>query len=308
MQLIKHDDDGAEIVKLDLCGPSMGNQGICWLTGYSGLMHAPRTPVRESWSYQEGSTPSDFPRVDERILDFRLGTKGDTPGLWERIDSLLWDVLKFKEDATLRVFSDMSGYRDLKIRLDRKPNDQMLLDPSVTQHMVWSVTAVACDPWWYAPEIESTFIKASGVNGEGFITLQNPADQECWVQFASNELTAPTTVTLPDGIAKYPSGHPKVGQQVTHTLPSLGVGKSFLVDTHPLEETLQVMDDSQEWAKMRSEDFLFSIPPHTPPTQVPIKIVGGTATTEVTAFMKQRFDRPWGGEASWYTAPPLVTV
>lgn len=302
MQLILQDDDGVDQIILDVCGPNMGGQGICWLTGYSGLMHAPRTPVRESWAYQEGSTPSDFPRVDERIIDFRLSTKGDTPLLWEQIDSLLWQVLGFRHDAVLRVYSDMSGYRDLKIRLDRKPSDQMLMDPGVTTHMIWSITAVACDPWWYGEEIESTFIKAAG-NGVGTITLQNPADQECWVQYASAEITATQTWTLPDALGVYPTGHQLAGQQVTHTLPALGVGKSFLVDTHPLEETLQVMDDSQEWAKMRSEDFLFSLPPGTPPTQVPIKVVNGNAAAQVTAFMTQRYDRPWGGEASWYTSP-----
>lgn len=295
MQLILRDDDGNDLIVLDVCGPGMGAQGICWLSGYSGLMHAPRTPVRESWAYQEGSTPSDFPRVDERIIDFRLATKGDTPLMWEQIDSLLWRVLGFKHDAILRVFSDMSGYRDLKIRLDRKPNDQMTFDPGFTNHMVWAITAVACDPWWYAPEITSTFTKGSG-DGNGTLTLQNPADQECWVQYANGEIQVAETWTLPDGIAKYPTGHAKAGQNVTHTLPQLGVGKSFLVDTHPLEEMLQVMDDSQEWAKMRSEAFLYAIPPHTPSTQVPIKLVGGNAASTVTAFMKQRYDRPFGGE------------
>ena len=295
MQLILRDANDVDLIVLDICGPEMGGQGICLLSGFTGFMHAPRTPVRESWAYQEGSTPSDFPRVDERLLDFRLATKGDTPELWETIDSLLWEVLGFKHDCYLRYYTaDRTSWREIKIRLDRKPSDTITYDPSVTKHMVWAITAVACDPWWYSTTLVSTWTNTDG-SGIGNLILQNDADQECWVQFASNTLTSTQTWTLPDSVMRYPVGHPKAGQNVTHTLPALGVGQEFLVDTYPLHETLTVMDGSLQWAKMRAEDFLYSIPAHTPPTQVPVKVVGGTTASSVSAFMTQRWDRPFGG-------------
>lgn len=293
MQLILQDDDDNDEIVIDICGPNMGNQGICLLSGYSGLMHAPRTSIRESWAYQEGSTPSDFPRVEERILDIRLSTKGDTPYLWETIDSLLWKVLTFKRDAILRVFSDMSGFRDLKVRLERKPNDQMTFDPGYTQFMIWDITLVACDPWWRSTELISSWTNTAGT-GSGTLIFENPADQECWVEFAGDEITATETWTLPDGIAKYPTGHALAGQQVKHTLPALAPGRDFLVQTHPLEETLMVMDGTQQWAKLKSEEFLFSLPPELEPTEVPVSLAGGTTSSTISAFMTQRHDRPWG--------------
>lgn len=299
MQLILRDDDGNDIVVLDICGPDMGGQGICLLTGMSGLMHAPRTPVRESSAYQEGSTPSDFPRVDERIIDFRLGTKGDTEEIWEQIESLLWTVLGFKHDCYLRMYSKGgTQWRELKIRLDRKPKDDMTYVPGLTKHQAWSITAVACDPWWYSETLTSSWVKTVGTTtANGLLIVENAADQECWLQFASNEITNNSTWKLPDALGKYPAGHALAGQQVTHTLPLLTAGQDFLVDTHPLAETLQVLDDSQQWAKMKAEAFLYPLAPHTPPTAIPISVTGGTAASSVTVFMTQRWDRPFGGEA-----------
>lgn len=297
MQLILRDDFGNDLITLDICGPDMGGQGICLLSGFTGFMHAPRTPIRESWAYQEGSTPSDFPRVDERIIDFRLGTKGDTAEMWERIDSLLWKVLGFKHDCYLRYYTaDRKSWRELKIRLDRKPADTINYEPSVTKHMVWAITAVACDPWWYSTELVSSWTNTAGT-GVGELILRNDADQECWVTYSSGTLTTSQTWTLPDGIMRYPVGHPLAGQNVTHTLPALGPGQEFLVDTHPLKETLSVMDATLQWAKMRSEDFIYPLAAHTPPTVVPVKVVGGTTASTVAAFMTQRWDRPFGGEA-----------
>jgi len=296
MRLILRNSVGADVIWLDISGAdACGSQGISLLAGYTGLMHTPRTPVRESWSYQEGSTPSDFPRVDERLIDLRLATRGTTPAIWQQIEDLLWTVLTFKYDAILRFFdADGIGYRDLKVRLDRKPTDTTPLDPLVTKFFIWEVTLVACDPFWRAPIITSTWTNSAGT-GTGTLALQNPADQDCWVEFAGPTIVATETWTLPDGIAKYPAGHALAGQNVRHTLPALAPGREFFVQTHPLRETLEVRDASQQWAKMRSEEFNFALAPFTPVTTVPVSLVGGNTASSVTAFMTQRWDRPVGG-------------
>lgn len=307
MQLIKRDLDissptyGNDEIVIDILGPNMKNQGVCLLSQFSGLHHAPRTPVRESWAYQEGSTPGDFPRIDERMIDIRLGTQGNTTLDWERIDSQLWEVLKFDQDCILRIESMISEPREIKVRMDRKPKDNMTFDTASQNLMIWEITLVASDPWWYSTTLTSSWTNTGGT-GSGFITLQNPGDVQCWVQYASNQFTTTQTWTLPDGVAIWPAGstdslgHDISGQNVTHTLPSLAPGQEFLVDTYPLNETLSVRDGSQAWARMNSEAFLYSLPPRTLPTQVPVKVSGGTTASEVTAYMVLRWDRPFGGE------------
>jgi hypothetical protein len=292
-QLIKRDFDtssptyGEDLMTLDLLGPNSAMQGVSLGQTLSGFYHVPRTPIRQSWSYQEGSIPSDFPRVEERLLDFRLITRGATAAEWERVDSMLWQILTYTDDCVIRVTSGTSEPRELKLRLDRKPKDAWTFDPGTQHHYVWDITAVACDPYWYGRELTSTWTNNAGT-GSGYLTLQNPSDVECWVQFASNTITGSVTWTLPDGI----SGR-------TLALPTLTSGQEFLVNTYPLAETLSVMDNSQAWAKMNAKAFLYSIPPGTPPTQVPVSVVGGNASTSITAYMSQRFERPWSVTAPW---------
>jgi hypothetical protein len=304
-QLIKRDLDpnsptyGNDQIVLDILGPNKGAQGVCMLQTFAGIYHAPRTPVRQSWAYQEGSTPSDFPRVEERTIDIRLSTQGVTQLDWERVDSQLWEVLRFDRDCILRIESMLSPPRELKVRLDRKPKDSMTFDTASQNLMIWEMTLVASDPWYYSATLTSSWTNTSG-SGTGYITLQNPADVECWVQYSCNQIVSGTQVwTLPDGVALWPAGstdangHDISGTNVTHTLPSLGVGQEFLVDTYPLNPTLMVRDGSQAWARMNAEAFLYSLPPRTPPTQVPVKVTGGTTSTTLTAYMTQRWDRPW---------------
>lgn len=301
-QLIKRDFDtssptfGQDLMVVDILGPGSTAQGIGMLQTFSGFYHVPRTPVRQSWAYQEGSTPSDFPRVEERLLDFRLITRGRTAAEWEQVDAMLWQILTFTQDCILRVSSATNAPREIKIRLDRKPKDAMTFDPGTQRHMVWDVTAVACDPYWYGPELTSSWTNSAGT-GSGYLTLENPSDVECWVQFASGQLTTTQTWTLPDGVS---------GGSVT--LPALTPGKEFFVDTYPLAETLMVLDDSQMWAAMNAKAFLYALPPETPPTQVPVSVVGGNTTSTVTAYMIQRYDRPWSVQAPWKNTAPGLNI
>lgn len=305
MTLIKRDRDvysptyGEDLDAIPILDDT-ASSGVCLLKGFSGLYHAPRTHVKETGAYQEGVTLSDFPRVDERIIDLRIATKGTSAVNWEETDSHLWEILTFREDAVLRVES-ASVTRELNVRLERKPADQMDFIPGQVRHMVWAVTLIACDPWWYSSTLESTWVRGTTplVDGayHGTVTVANYADQECWLEWAGKKIVVPEQWTLPDGVALYPYDHADAGDPITHPLPLLGVDKDFLVQTHPLQETLQVMDDSLMWAAMKAEEFVFPLKRRTEPTVVPVKLVGGNAASQISVFMVQRWDRPWGGQA-----------
>lgn len=300
-QLIKRDFDpssptyGQDLMTLDILGPGSAAQGVAMGENLSGFYHAPRTPVRQSWAFQEGSTASPFPRVEERLLDFRLITRGYTAAEWERIDSMLWNILTFDQDCVMRVSSTTSAPREIRLRLDRKPKDSWLHDPGTHHFQAWDITAVACDPYWYGPEIKSTWKNTTG-SGSGYLQFSNPADVECWVQFACDGIIGTETWSLPDGL----SG-------TKQTLPPLASGQEFLVDTYPLAWTLMVLDDSQAWAKMKSKAFLYSIPPQTiTPVNVPVSVTGGNTQSSVTAYMIQRYDRPWSVPAPWKIGVPTL--
>lgn len=312
MQLIQRDLNpnsatyGQDFLTIDILGPNMKQQGVCLLSNFSGLYHTPKSPVRVSWAFQEGSTPSMFPRVDERILDIRLGTQGNTQLEWEMIEQQLWSILRMDQDCILRIYSEISRPRELTVRLDRKPKDVMQYDPSAQNLMIWDITLVACDPYWYSEILTSTWTN-TGHTGSGFLTYANPGDVECWVQIASAQFDVGTTQTwtLPDGIAVYPPGTRNAlgasiaGQPMTVTLPPLAAGNEFLVDTYPNARMLSVRTGNQAWALMNGVFFVNSIPPNTPPTQVPVSVSGGDGNSSVTAYMTIRWDRPYGGSVSF---------
>lgn len=311
-QLILRDADttsptyGADLITLDILGPHGGEQGIHLLEGsWDDLFHAPIVQVRdEQGAYEEGTTLGEFPRVNERPVKIQLGTIGRTLREWETIDDLLWQVLGPRWDAYLRVYSQISEPRELKLRWDTPPKPITTIDPGVTQALAWDVPLLACDPYWYGEEIvtsikRSQMTEVNATTGapqpgsgvwQGTVLAQNPADVECWPTFNSNELTTSTTVSLPDGLS---------GRLVE--LPPLDAGKEFLVYTYPLIQTLWVRDGSQEWANMAASDFESSIPVHTTtPVPIPIRIVGGTADTEIMMVLPQRFTRFMGGDGLVY--------
>ncbi|MRH85991.1 hypothetical protein GFY24_00675 [Nocardia sp. SYP-A9097] len=311
MQLILRDNTagsptfGHDLIVLDLLGPRGGEQGIHLLEGsWDDLWHAPITQVRESWAYQEGSTLDDIPRVNERLCTLKLGTIGRTTRAWEEIDDLLWRVLGPGWDCYLRAFSEISEPRELRMRWEKAPKPLTQRDPGRTKALAWEVPTLSVDPYWYAPELSfaikrSQMVEINPTTGapqsgtgvwQGTIPMLNRADVECWPQYASNGLEADTVVWLPDGLSGNTVAVPAIG--------ALGPGKEFLIRTYPLDETLLVRDDSQEWANMNGVAFESAIPAGTgSPVQVPIRIQGGTANTTITAYYSQRYTRFMGGEA-----------
>lgn len=293
---------GQDQIVLDLLGPDGGEQGIHVLEGsWDDLFHAPITQIREEHAYQEGSTLGDFPRVNERLCTLRLGTIGRTTQMWEQIDDLLWRVLGPSWDCFLRVYSTISPPRELRLRWEKEPKPLTTRDPGTTKALAWEVRTLSCDPYWYEEELHfsikrSAMVEVNPTTGvptpgtgvwQGMVPMFNPADVACWPEFSSNEFTTTTTVTLPDGL----SGH-------RVKLPPLGPGKEFWVRTYPLDETLLVRDDSQEWANMNAQAFESAVPKHTgSPVNVPIRIEGGTPDTEIAVFYPQRYTRFMGGAA-----------
>ncbi|MFE5789537.1 hypothetical protein [Rhodococcus erythropolis] len=312
--LIKRDFDPKsatyleDLLTVPIFGPNFVGQGISLLEGYSGFYHTPITQIRENYAYQEGSTPSDYPRVEERIMDFSVGVQGRSWSEFVQVETLLWFIMKppkgKRPDFVLRMYfgPGEDDWREITVRLERTPKDLMKLGPGLTTKMQWDLTALACDPYWYSRTLQDTvtFDTGSGTGANRIsqrtLVIDNFGDQECWLEYASNELTATSTFTLPDALGVYPSWHTSAGQRIYVPLPPLGVGKSFLVQTNPLQIALEAMDDSQEVANLQG-DFNNALPPHTVGAKLPVTLKGGTAQTQLSVYAIQRFDRWFGGQA-----------
>lgn len=305
MQLIKRNFDPSsdqyledEIV-IDILNGDVKSEGICMLSEFSGLYHAQRTSIRESSAYQEGSSPSHFPRVDERELTIRLATKAKTAARWEQIETILWSIIRMDQDCVLRVWTG-DTFRELKVRLAETPRDSMKYDPEYYGHMIWVIQFVASDPWWYGELITSEWVNKTAT-GSGSVYVANPADQPCFLQWASGKIYGTETWTLPDAIntAANPGDPVK-----TLTLPSVYPGDEFLVDTHPLAMPIETRSNKQLSAFLRARRFEYWLPPHTPYTELPVTLVGGSNASKIKVYCQTRWERPYGGEA-WTSIPAI---
>ncbi|ORL03404.1 hypothetical protein A6F55_09290 [Prescottella equi] len=306
---------GQDLMTIPIFGPDMGTAGISLNSGYSGFYHTPITQPRENYAYQEGSTPSEFPRVEERILDFKLGVIAKTWEQFKQIETVLWHVLKPAKgkprDFILRMYHGPGedDWRELTMRLERAPKDLFSRGPGLFKSMEWAITALACDPYWYSKTLQDTVTFDTGTGtgkdriSERTLTISNHADQECWLEYASNELTATlpapwaSTFTLPDGLGVYPAGHAKAGQRIRKDVLIQPSVRSFMVQTHPLQIPVETIPDTQASAYLRGSYFDFALPPYTVDAQLPVTLKGGNAQTQLSVYATQRWDRCFGGEA-----------
>lgn len=339
MLLIKRDLDprsatfGQDLMSIPIFGPDMGAAGISLLEGYSGFYHTPITQPRENYAYQEGSTPSDFPRVEERILDFTLCVSAKNWDQFMHIETVLWHVLKPPKgkprDFILRMYHGPGedDWREITMRLERTPKDLFKRGPGLFKSAAWALTTLACDPFWYSKTLQDTVTFDTGT-GTGAnrvstrtLTVSNLADQECWLEYASNELAVtlpapwPSTFTLPDGLGLYPPvsddqdrayfqkhgvhspAYLRQGQRIQKEVQIPTSVRSFLVQTNPLQIPLETEPETQAVANMRGNYFDFALPPYTVDAQLPVTLKGGNAQTQLSVYATQRWDRCFGGDA-----------
>lgn len=295
VQLIKRDQYGNDLIVLDVNGPREGEQGVRVLK-MEGIHHPPREATDEESAFIEGSVPG-VGRTLARIVKLTILTEETDQHPWEWVDSLLWEVMAPFEYWFLRIESKGGEEaRELTLRRHLDPEPAHHYDPGEDGKMKWIITATAHDPFFYGEQIVDEFVKTAANGGAGFVWIENPGPREAFLEWNSREVVTTETWTLPDALGKYPVGHPKAGQQVTHTLPDVGPGKHFRVDTHPLAEQLSIWSEAQGWAKMRGEQFVFRVPGRLlAPVQIPVKVVGGTNDwSGVQVIVHTRYDGPWG--------------
>lgn len=314
VQLILRSPAGEDLIVLDVLpnealGAS-GFQGITLGEDMSGLYRVPIEQTLKSWAYQEGATPSAYPRKKERRPQINLHVDGGgSPTAYGQIESLLWTVLSVKWDCFLRVYDENGEWRELRVRLMKEPDDKVRRIHGSVTYGTWPIELLACDPFWYSEPHQFRFTRddqgdglphmtAAGGGYEIDVPILNPTDQLGFIEWNSGELTAPETWSFQDGEAV-----DDVGDPVMIALPELqpSVVKAFWVQTYPTSMQLRVIapsgPPSQQWARMRSRTFSKAIAANTPvPRTIRARLVGGTAASEMLLTIPRRWDRPFGGE------------
>lgn len=263
-----------------LHGHREGAEGVYLGMEPSGLMDA---PVRTLWTQTasgRGATHAGV-RWEPRDLVFTalISNFEDMP--WTRVDSNWRRAWSYEDETIIRVTSETSGTRELRCQLFEAPVVDMAMDPGVNGFARTVMTVRAANPFWRSlPEFQTVNASAAG---EKSVVISNPTDTPGFPKWVTK---AGARWTIPDFDFK--------GSRRVITLPTSYTDANVVIDTDPMQETIAIDGWPNAWDQMRGVDFINFVPPHTPPTQVPITAVGSAGS--LTLVSEREWSRPWGLE------------
>lgn len=279
---------GVDGSKWRVSGPGAGREGVELALSPQALFdEAPISGIWQQSAFQEGATylghtiePIDM------VLPFDI--YGDGGWDWEYIESRFhaaWDEV-IPAEIVVTVNGKRRRILVQKLENIRTKSDR---DPRLLQWSEMTLTVRAAWPFWQGDTLVSS--ASTGLStAELFVTVTNPTDRPMWLQWA---LTAPGRWTIPDfdwGLGDHPTR--KI------TTPTLTAGQALTIDTHTLREPYVAADGSNIAGRFGGVLFQHSVPPHTPPTDVPVKLESAPGGGAVQCRMVQEWRRAWRGESN----------
>lgn len=262
-----------------LAGENVGVDGM-WLASDLEGFYDPQIKVNARAVSNRPGIEYLSHRVLERTLLFKVTIANDEgPGrTWRERDTRWRRLWAHDRYATIRVVTD-EGERTLKVRLEEIEVDTEY-DPHKNSATDVTMTVVADDPFWYAPEEKFDVL----VNGTATISVlrSNPTEN---VIFPVWVLEAPGTWTIPD----WGPDHP----EKVVTLPEVRPGSHLVVDTDPAARQLVASDQDPVWPRMNGVRFRGEVPGYTNRIDFKISVDSGSPRS-AQLRLKRPFNRPWG--------------
>lgn len=267
-------------------GDNAGAEGVGLLEGADGLWEAPIKSVWMQGAFQEGATYLGF-KTEPLDVVLPIGIRGETYAEWARTDSMFRHDLGDPDTEFSLVAISASGRRELKLRLTDSPVSVRATDPSVDHYTRLVVQARAGWPRWEGLAEASGHTFPTG-SGTGSVTVSNPTDTWLYLLWVCD---APGKWVLPDFSWRDDQWHDRI-----ITTPSLSAAEALTIDTYPANESYVAANGSNIAGRFGGVEFLFPIPPHTPLTQLPVKLTGGQPGASVMVRMPRNWRRPRGGD------------
>lgn len=286
-----------------LSGHGRADKQVDLSTDPSGIFDAPVKTIYNSHAFQVGATYGGK-RYLHRDVVFGINVFGEskTRGKmsWEQADSQWRKAWSYDEDCKLWAIGDTNDARYLKLRLAEEPMLEPRKDPRLTDYGLVTMTTIAADPWWYSAGAEdswtSTLSSTGGQIRSGTVTVSNPTDVPLWLQWVVQG-GAGVKWSLPD-FSFGSDAFERASQDANKIIPmpALLADEHIHVDTNPDALNGQVNStlDTQVYMRMQGRQFLYPVPPYTPPTELPVRVTNAPAGVGVQVRMSRAWSRPWG--------------
>lgn len=272
--------------EIHLAGDFAGEEGIRLGKGQvQGFYHA---PVDTEWKRARRQRGGSFAGLENPARDMQLGFRvraiaGQT---WQETDALLRSCFTYQldpwwpGDALARIYVESdSDIRSLGVQMFEEPDFAPDISPEVLQYGNVFYKLRAGQSFWDGSTVVEPW-ETSATSDSGTIEVSNPTDVE---MFQTWVLT-PGTWTVPDVSwtgrphARTPGGpYPTRSITLQPVTPAMG---SLTIQLDPMRVMMQDASGINVMGLVGGGYyFMHTIPPHTPPTPLPISVtdapVGG---------------------------------
>ncbi|NKR80212.1 hypothetical protein GS885_25770 [Rhodococcus hoagii] len=261
------------------------------------------TPTSTNWrqgAYQEGGEyQGKKTGMYDIVLPVHISTSSEN---WLPLWSQFRRAFDFERKAYLVATSD-SGVRRLGVQLLETPPFRPKVDPGKNGYALVPMRLRAGWPFWVEQDTVDLFQAKStspvtvwdGVPYySGTVVVSNPTNQPAYLKWI---VEAPTggKVALPDFSWEPDQEHEDYEHRDRMVyFPTLANGEKVVVDSYPDNDTYTSNLNPLFVGRMGGIEFEFPVPPHTPPTEIPI----GATKPGTTVMVRQ--PRNWrtiaGGE------------
>lgn len=245
-----------------------GEQGVWLDQNHTGMITD--TPVETVWQSSSGQIGSTFRGVNFAARDITFPVIIlDKPDLsWQKADSRWRKAWSVWEDSTIVVISE-SGRRELKARLSKTIEQKLENSSGQARGAATSLMHLkAGDPLWSSQTATDPW-RFDGVHWTGHVTVTNPTDMPMWPKWT---ITGPASLILPDFSFEMREGWDGYEHRERRIiLPHLKYKWDAVVDADPTVEQFSVIGRPNMWMLLE-KPFLYSVPPWTTLTQIPIAV------------------------------------
>lgn len=270
--------------KMTIAGPNEGAEGVHLASGVEGLMDPEVSFVKQSPGNRPGAKSISH-RILERTLIFRVTILNNEKDEWSERDYQWRRLWAYDEDTEIRVTTPVYGTRVLKAHLEEIEVDTEF-DPHVNGATDVTMTVVADDPFWYAPDIVLDTVYNSKTGWEAITSRANRTPNKVY-----------PIIELPGGTQwQIPSWYGGTAETIISpviNMPSQESGEGFLVNFDPGSRQLISTKGTLAWGRMNGIRFQGYIPPGK--TNLTLRFKSSSSVSKgPRVILKQPFNRPWG--------------
>lgn len=254
---------GIDGSRWNLSGENWGDQGAYLGRQPRGLYSASGSAIWNQGAFQEGATFEGL-RWEPRDMVFEIVLEAFSDVDFEEVYTRWQSAWSFVKQGHLEYTSKTSGTRVLPVQLLEVSEFEPEFDPRLNGHGVLVMTIRAGKPWWRSEsDFDSWVFDGRNFAGDS-VTVWNPTDRPLRLRWA---LTGPARFILPD--FDFDNSDGEQGERMVR-IPFIRYGWEATVNTDPHKMAITCPQNENLWAQMGGQQFEFEIPPHTPPTDIPV--------------------------------------